>query len=114
MGWESNKKAKQADLYPKSVGEVASNENQVIQPFKWTRNADRSLVTVTCKNGYILDSSCIDGSSSGVSIGSVDFWAWSFLHLANLLPPTSLNETMNCYVPFSFMFSVSDGPVFVK
>ena len=68
MGWEANKKAKSSDLYPKSVGEDTSNENQVIQPFQWERNADRSLITVKCKNGYTLDSSCITLSGSEIKV----------------------------------------------
>jgi len=54
-----SKKAKEAQLYPKSSGENANNENQIITPFLWETNADKTLVTVKCKSGYVLDGSVL-------------------------------------------------------
>lgn len=54
-GWDSIRKDRDAKLYPKSTGEYSLNENQVIQPFEWERNADRSIVTVKNKSGYVFD-----------------------------------------------------------
>ena len=58
-----SRKAKEAQLYPKSSGESANNENQIITPFLWETNADKTLVTVKCKSGYILDASVVDLSN---------------------------------------------------
>jgi len=58
-----SRKAREAQLYPKSSGESANNENQIITPFLWETNADKTLVTVKCKSGYILDASAVDLSN---------------------------------------------------
>ena len=54
-----SRKAKEAQLYPKSSGESANNENQIITPFKWENNADKTEVIVSLKDKYVFDVSVI-------------------------------------------------------
>lgn len=87
MGWEANKKSKSSDAYPKSIGENVNNENQIITPFEWKHNADRSEVSVTLKDKYKLSGfytkdeidTLIDAEAHKPPVGIPTFWFTSVL-----------------------------------
>lgn len=51
---KNGSRSREAPLYPKSSGQSATNENQVVTPFNWHFNADKTVVYVTMKSGYVL------------------------------------------------------------
>ena len=66
-----SRKAKEAQLYPKSSGESANNENQIITPFKWKNNADKTEVIVSLKDKYVFNISDLTTLLSSSAITSL-------------------------------------------
>lgn len=66
-----SRKAKEAQLYPKSSGESANNENQIITPFKWENNADKTEVIVSLKDKYVFNISDLTTLLSSSAITSL-------------------------------------------
>lgn len=67
----SNREDREADVFPKSVGVSALNENQIPDMFEWTYNEDTQTVEVVIKDGYSLEGTGGGGGTSDQPLAGV-------------------------------------------
>jgi hypothetical protein len=116
----TSRDAYSAELYPKSGGQDTINEGQIVLPFAWSKNSEKTLVKVYTKDGYQLD--LMRGVSTLTELGRADtlyvyddsadeYKQLLAKTLETLLKDKLYDETDLCYVGPSSNYDTDAGAV---